>query len=261
MAQAPTVIVTRPAREAARWVEALRAAGLDAAALPLIAIEPATDRAPLADAWARLADYAALMFVSAAAVEHFFAAAPAAPDAAAFAQRRWWSTGPGTARALRQAGVPAAAIDTPSEAAAQFDSEALWQDVQAQVRPGLRVLIVRGGDAQGRPAGREWLKDRIESAGGQCEVVASYRRLRPVLDAAARALARRGAAGEAVWLFSSSEAVANLCAALPDVGWQAARAVATHARVAQAAQAARFGAVRVAPPVMDTLVASIESFR
>jgi uroporphyrinogen-III synthase len=34
------VIVTRPAREAVQWVDDLRAAGLEAVALPLIAIEP-----------------------------------------------------------------------------------------------------------------------------------------------------------------------------------------------------------------------------
>ncbi|MGJ7583631.1 uroporphyrinogen-III synthase, partial [Variovorax sp. RHLX14] len=37
------VIVTRPAREAAQWVSDLRAAGLDAVALPLIVIEPVAD--------------------------------------------------------------------------------------------------------------------------------------------------------------------------------------------------------------------------
>ena len=37
------VIVTRPAREASRWIDALRAEGLDARALPLIAIEPVED--------------------------------------------------------------------------------------------------------------------------------------------------------------------------------------------------------------------------
>ena len=39
------VIVTRPAREAAHWVVQLQAQGVDAAALPLIAIGPCTDPA------------------------------------------------------------------------------------------------------------------------------------------------------------------------------------------------------------------------
>jgi hypothetical protein len=49
------VIVTRPAREAVQWVDDLRAAGLDAVALPLIVIEPVADAALLRDAWRRLA--------------------------------------------------------------------------------------------------------------------------------------------------------------------------------------------------------------
>src|SRR5215207_928638 len=69
----PRVIVTRPEREAARWVQTLRAAGLDAQALPLIAIAPVTDSKELQEARRRVGDYAALMFVSAAAAEHFFA--------------------------------------------------------------------------------------------------------------------------------------------------------------------------------------------
>jgi hypothetical protein len=77
------VIVTRPAREAVQWVEDLRAAGLDAVALPLIVIEPVADAAPLRAAWSHLADYAALMFVSATAVEHFFEHADAAVSLAA----------------------------------------------------------------------------------------------------------------------------------------------------------------------------------
>jgi hypothetical protein len=35
-------------------------------------------------------------------------------------------------------------IDGPSPDAAQFESEALWQNVHGQVRAGDRVLIVRG---------------------------------------------------------------------------------------------------------------------
>ncbi len=98
---ARTVIVTRPEREAAQWVADLRAAGLDAVALPLIVIAPVADAEPMRLAWARLADYAALMFVSATAVEHFFQ--HEAPGATA--GRRFWATGPGTTRALLRAGV------------------------------------------------------------------------------------------------------------------------------------------------------------
>lgn len=247
------VIVTRPAREGVRWVDALRQAGLDAVALPLIAIEPITDTTELRHAHARLGDHAALMFVSAAAVGHFFAVA--GPPAAT---PRCWATGPGTVQALRAAGVGAERIDAPPHDAGQFDSEALWAIVAPQVRPGVRVLIVRGGDAHGQANGRDWLARQVEAAGGAIDTVVAYRRLAPALSAPDLALAQAGARGEATWLFSSSEAVGNLCRALPETGWQAASAVATHARIAQAAQQAGFGLVRTAAPSVAALVASIE---
>ena len=71
----PRVIVTRPAREAAHWVQQLRARGIEAAALPLIAIGPDTDPAAqqvLGQARQQLHQYRALMFVSGNAVVHFF---------------------------------------------------------------------------------------------------------------------------------------------------------------------------------------------
>jgi len=254
---AKPVIVTRPAREAAQWAHEFRAAGLDAAVLPLIAIEPAIEVEPLRAAWKHLPDYAALMFVSATAVEHFFLHAeegqrPAGP--------RFWATGPGTARALLRAGVLQDAIDAPPSDAARFDSEALWERVKGQVSQGVRVLIVRGGDAAGHPSGRDWLAHEIDAAQGLRDTVVAYRRLPPSFDDAARALALDGAAGRALWLFSSSEAIANLRDAMPGTDWHAASAVATHARIAEAARAAGFGSVRVCPPLREALVASIESF-
>jgi uroporphyrinogen-III synthase len=63
-----------------------------------------------------------------------------------------------------------------------------------------------------------------------------------------------------VWLFSSSEAVANLRALLPDQSWQQARAVATHPRIAQAARDAGFAVVCESRPALADVVASIESF-
>lgn len=254
---APRVIVTRPAREAARWVDALRAAGLDAQALPLIGIAPVADRKDLQAALQRSGDYAALMFVSAAAVEHFFDGAGAI---AAGLRSRCWATGPGTVRALQQAGVPASAIDAPETDAGQFDSEALWARVHVQVSSGARVLIVRGGDAAGQPAGRAWLSREIAAAGGACDIVVAYRRIAAPFDDAARALAAEGARGEAIWLFSSAEAIARLRAAMPGTAWASARAVATHPRIAEAARDAGFGAVRVSSPAPGALIASIESF-
>ncbi|MGC3983266.1 MAG: uroporphyrinogen-III synthase [Pseudorhodoferax sp.] len=251
------VLVTRPLREALHWCEQLRARGLAAEPLPLIDIRP-TDPAPVAQAWARLADCRAAMFVSANAVEAFFAARPVA--LAWPAQTAAWATGPGTARALRAAGVPEPALVAPPADAPQFDSEALWHQVgRAGGLAGAQVLIVRGTDADGRLAGRPWLADQLEAAGAQVQALAAYARQLPRWDAATRERAA-GATG-ALWLFSSSDAVRHLQQLLPGADWHATRALATHGRIAEAARAAGFGHVDTVRPALDDVVASIESAR
>lgn len=258
----PLVLVTRPPREAARWVDDLRQRGLAAQALPLIAIGPAPDPEPLRQAWRHLSDYAAVMFVSGNAVVHFFAQAEPGTLAhwrSGQLATRAWSPGPGTSQALQQAGLPAAQIDAPPAEAGQFDSEALWDRVQAQLRAGQRVLIVRGSDAEGRGAGRDWLARQLAAVGVAVAQVAAYRRLPPALDAAQLALASRAAQDGSVWLFSSSEAIGQLLRCLPAQDWSQARAVATHPRIAQAARRAGFGVVCESRPALAEVVASIES--
>jgi uroporphyrinogen-III synthase len=254
---ATRVLVTRPVREALRWTGKLQARGYAAHALPLIDIVPA-EPAPLVAAWTGLAQYHAVMFVSANAVHAFAAARPAA---CAWADAtRAWATGPGTAQALLDAGVDPACIDAPAADAAQFDSEALWDCVAHQPLAGARVLIVRGANAEGRQAGRPWLADRLAQAQAQVDTVVAYGRGLPQWDAAQLAIARAGASDGAVWLLSSSDAVRHLARLLPGQAWDQARAVATHPRIAQAALALGFGRVQASRPGLDDLLASIESF-
>ena len=254
------VIVTRPAHEGVRWIDALMGAGLDAVAFPLIVIAPLQDATALAATRLTVDRRDALMFVSSAAASHFVDAKVVASLMSDRAPR-CWATGPGTVRALQEAGVSASCIDAPGDEATQFDSEALWAVVRPQVVAGTRVLIVRGGDASGQPGGRDWLARTIQSAGGAVEVVASYRRLAPVFGEAERRLAIQAATDGSVWLFSSSEGIANLCQAVPEIDWRFARAVATHPRIGEAARAAGFGTVVLSQPGLDALSASIESLQ
>jgi uroporphyrinogen-III synthase len=263
------VIVTRPAREAARWVRDLAGHGIAAVALPLIAIGPCTTPEAIAALQAardRAPSYRALMFVSGNAVAFFFGskhpvALVAVGDTAI--KTRAWAPGPGTAHALAQAGVPQALIDGPAHDAPQFDSEALWKQVGGQLAPGDRVLIVRGqsgGTAEApEGTGRDWLARQIESAGASVDFVAAYQRLPAVWNASDIALARQAAHDGSVWLFSSSEAVTHLAAALPGQDWAHARALATHPRIAEAARAVGFGHVGGCRPSLEDVVASIES--
>lgn len=249
------VVVTRPLPEASRWAERLRERGHEAVVLPLLEIAPPRDDSGLRQAIARLDAYAAVMFVSANAVHGFFAVAPG------FGARRAWAPGPGTAEALRDAGVALDRITAPAADAPQFDSESLWSEVGAQVRRGDRVLIVRGSDADGRSQGREWLAQQLAVAGAQIETVVAYQRRAPTWNAEQVAAAQRAARDGSLWLFSSSEGAGQLARLLPGQDWSGARAIATHPRIAQAVRALGFGAVHAARPAFEEVVASIESHR
>jgi uroporphyrinogen-III synthase len=268
------VVITRPASDAQAWVDALQAAGHSALALPLIEVGSATHAQPVADAWAQWPQWQAVMFVSAQAVRYFFERQPSAmrADAGHAASFTWaqgprcWATGPGTHKALLQAGVPEVCIDSPSPEASQFDSEALWQRVGAQVQAGRAVLIVRGHDAAREPTagpgqgtGRDWLAQQLDRAGASAQFVVAYERRPPVWTAAQRAAATRAATDGSVWCFSSSQAVTHLQQVLPAQDWSTARCVATHTRIAQTAKTLGFGDVHISRPLVADVLASLES--
>ena len=276
------VCVTRPAADAGHWVEKLREAGFNAEALPLIEIAPLTDAlaaAALARTRQDLSVYAACMFVSSNAVKHFFMQNKAAArvQRSSFATNkiasevplsvpaglRLLAPGPGTAAALLATGVPAAQIDAPPADAAQFDSEALWQVVGQRDWRNRRVLVVRGAtgaDGEGA-AGRDWMAQQWRAAGATVEFVSVYQRVAPVLtDAQLRRAAAAGADGT-LWLFSSSQAFANLVRQPALVGhdWTGARAVATHPRIVETVRASGWGVVVASRPALNDIVATLRS--
>lgn len=244
-----TLLVTRPAAQAAGWVDRLRAAGFDARALPLIAIGPVADPAALEDAWRTLPAQALVMFVSPNAVEGFFAARPEGgrwPE-----QLRAAATGPGTAEALAAAGVPRERCVTP--AAPPYDSTALWQRLRREPWAGRSVLVVRGD------GGRDEFAQALRDAGAEVGFVQAYQRMAPRWSVDELALAESAlAAPQAhVWLLSSGEAVGHLLALMPQARWQAATALASHARIAARAREAGFGRVIEVPPALGAIVAAL----
>jgi uroporphyrinogen-III synthase len=263
------LIVTRPERDAQRWVHDLQAAGLNAVAMPLITIGPVPDATHLREAWMDLKRYVGVMFVSGNAVDYFFASKPTqAPEFNALTgpATRAWAPGPGTASALCRAGVAPERMDVPALDAGQFDSETLWRLVKKQVRPGGSVLIVRGGaggvQGQAGPGvGRDWFAQQVTRAGGHVDFVVAYQRHVPPFNPPERALAREAAADDSLWLFSSTEAVLNLRQGLPEQTWGQARALATHPRIAAAARAAGFGVVCESRPTLADVLSSIESVK
>lgn len=261
------VVVTRPASDAATWVAALEGAGYTVLCLPLIDIAPVPNSDAIDQAWVQWPQWQAVMFVSAQAVRFFFARQPSNLRLGAH-PTRCWATGPGTRKALLQAGVPSSLIDSPHEAAGQFDSEALWQRVQASVRPQLPVLIVRGTQASSADwrseveptgVGRDWLSQQLTATQVPVHYVVAYQRLAPAWRAGQRAQAAQAASDGSVWLMSSSQAVTNLNHSLPQQDWSRARCIATHARIVQAAQGLGFAEVCLSRPVLADVMASLES--
>jgi uroporphyrinogen-III synthase len=251
----PRLIVTRPAAQAGAAVAQLRARGIDAVAVPLIAIVPLADDAALVALWRSLAAQRLVVFVSANAVLRFVAARPAEapwPESTLAA-----APGPGTAEALRAAGVPESAVVEPAADAAQFDSEALWLQLQGRDWQGARVVVVRG------ETGRDWLGERLADAGADVHSLAAYTRALPTFDAdAARIVEAAAAHPEAwLWLFSSSEAIGHLQTVAGPGRWSGSRAIATHPRIAARARQAGFAEVQEVEPGLDAVVACIQSMR
>ena len=270
--EAPRVIVTRPEREAQAWVQALQALGVPSESLPLIEIAGLQDPSPLVSAWQAMPQYLAVMFVSANAVRHFMAARPAGSP---IQPCRAWSTGPGTRAALLAEGWPAELIDSPDETAPQFDSEALWALVapraigasQAMKMAGAKtavqaqavVLIVRGADAHGQLAGRDWLALQMESAGIQVLQTVAYVRRAPQLSEAQQSRARQAMSDGSLWLFSSSEAAQHLLQACPDLNLDRAKALATHPRIALRLKQLGWSSVDLVPAGLKAQAQSIKS--
>jgi len=232
-----TLILTRPQAQALEWAERMRTLGVNAEILPLISIQPASDEVQVQQAWQCLPQAALAMFASPNAVQHFFQARPKAwetgwPDGTLAA-----CVGPGSAKALQDAGVPAAQIRQPAADAASLDSEHLWAQLQGERWDGRLIVMLRGD------GGRDWLAEQFRARGAEVRPFNVYRRACPVWDAAELALFQRALLDSTgfVWLFSSAEAIGYLRQlAPPGTHWSSSAAIATHARIAQAARSLGF---------------------
>ncbi len=263
------ILVTRPEPEAGLWVADLRAQGLDAHALPLIAITGPADPAPVEQAWTAMAELRLLMFVSPAAVEWFFQLRPHGAQWAAHTLAA--TPGPGTARRLLAAGQPcglqAGQIISPSADAAQFDSEHLWPLLAPLDWQGQRVGIVSGGDSS-EAKGRTWLTAQWQAHGAHVAPLLTYQRQAGQWTPAQQALARQALAAPAehLWLLSSSQAIDHLqdthlpglnLPTAPD--WPQAHALTTHPRIAERASQLGMGHLHTAKPELASVVQALRT--
>jgi uroporphyrinogen-III synthase len=225
-----TVLVTRPAHQAAALVHMIDEAGGAAFVFPALDIEalPAEAlTAPLAHL--RNADIA--IFISPNAAQFGMAAIHASGGLPVAAEV--FAVGPGTARALREQGIRS--VITPGG----HDSEALLALPQLQNVANKRVVIVRG------VGGRALLADTLAARGAEVHFLECYRRVRPQADAAPL-LARWQAGGIDAVTVTSAETLRNLAALLGEPGRSLLAGTplfAPHEKIAEAAH--RFGIARV----------------
>lgn len=166
-----TVIVTRPARQAARLAALLREAGATVIALPTIEIEP-LELDPAACARLAPDDFDWTIFTSANAVESALRQLPR-PTRCRIA-----AIGRATARALAQHGIAVDAVPDGTP-----DSEGLLALEPFAAPRGRRILILKGA------GGRPWLREELARRGAEVVVGDLYRRApAPVDDAELAAL-------------------------------------------------------------------------
>ena len=120
---------------------------------------------------------------------------------------------------------------------------------------GRTALVVRGD------GGRDEFAQALRAAGTRVSFAQAYSRKAPAWSEDERALAQAALAApqQHAWLLSSAEAIDHLVALLPGHDWRASSAVASHPRIAQRARRAGFGHVLEAPPLIDAVVAALQS--
>ena len=225
-----TVLVTRPAQQAAALAQAIREAGGEAFEFPALAIE-AVPMGALRVPLAQLRDADIAIFISPNAAQ--FGMAAIRTGGALPAGIRVFAVGPGTARALAAESVDAVIMPDGR------DSEALLALPHLQDVAGKRVVIVRG------VGGRALLADTLTARGAEVHFMECYRRVRPQADAAPL-LARWQTGGVDAVTVTSAETLANLAALLGEAGAPLLARTplfAPHEKIAEAAR--RFGIAHV----------------
>lgn len=246
-----TIVVTRPLAQCAPLVEAIRGEGGEALVFPLLRILPADDPDPLAEAVARLADYALAIFISPNAAEY---------SVPAILARGPWpvglvpaAVGQGTVRALAAHGVGGCIVPS-----GRFDSEALLAlpELAADRVAGRRAAIFRGD------GGRELLADTLRERGATVDCVTCYRRAGP--DSGTKPLLDAWRAGRLDALaVSSSEGLRYLHDLLDAEGRRYLAATplfVPHARISESACALGLGQVVLTAPADEGILAALRAY-
>lgn len=159
------VLVTRSEEQAGALMEALRGAGAEPVALPLLRIVACEDTRDLDRALGGLAGTDVLLFTSANAVRLFAERAAARGVGLAREGLRIACVGPATAEAAAAAGLAVHVVPF-----ARFDAEGLLEALDAWLAPaGRRFLLPRSASA------RDVLPEGLRARGASVDVVDLYR--------------------------------------------------------------------------------------
>jgi uroporphyrinogen-III synthase len=225
-----SILVTRPAHQAAALAQGIGDAGGDAVLFPALEIRAVVDDT-LTALIDRLHEFHAAIFISPNAAQ--FGAHSIVERRTFPAPLQYFALGPGTARELDLQGLHHATAPDGQ------DTEALLKLPELQNVAGKRIVIFRG------VGGRELLAESLRLRGAMVEYAECYRRVLPHADAGP--LRARWARGEihAVTI-TSAETLHNLAVLLGEAGTALLRATpvfAPHEKIAEAAR--RFGIHRV----------------
>jgi uroporphyrinogen-III synthase len=222
-----TVLVTRPASQAASLCEQIVQRGGTAIAFPTVEIEAVAATAA--------SGHDLVVFVSVNAVAHGVHLIEKGPTT------RVAAIGKATAAALAQTSLRADIVPE-----AGFNSEALLAHPDLTLADGARVLIVRGA------GGRELLQETFAARGLMVETREVYQRVRPVVEDAVRNAIEERWTNEGIDVVTATsiETLHNLLEMLSERGRQLLREttlLVASRRIAEAAAASGLkGAVIVA---------------
>lgn len=194
------IVVTRAADQAAEFSDRLRALGADAIELPVIALEPPSDSAPLDRAIANLESYDWLIFTSVNGVRFFLDRLDQSRRDLRSLRARICAIGPATRKAIEALHLK---VDLMPD---EYVAESLVKVFAQQDLAGKKILLPRAAVA------RDVIPTELGKLGAQVDVVEAYRNVVPQ-DAPARSREIFSAEHKPDWIaFTSSSTVKNLLA-------------------------------------------------
>jgi uroporphyrinogen III methyltransferase/synthase len=196
------IVVTRAADQAAEFSERLRALGADPIELPLIALEPPMDPAPLDRAIEALSSYDWLIFTSVNGVRFFLNRLDQSPHDLRMLKARICAIGPATRKAVEDLHLK---VDLMPE---KYVAESVIQAFASEDLAGQKILLPRAAVA------RDLIPTELAKRGARMDVVEAYRNVVPA-NAAVRAGEIFSSERKPDWItFTSSSTVKNLLAIL-----------------------------------------------